>query len=456
MTHALLRLELQREQDVVLARQHARRIAERLGFEGQDATRIATAVSEVARNAYAYAGGGSVEFGVAGEGTEQSLAMTVSDEGPGIPHLQEVLDGRYASPTGMGVGIVGTRRLMDGFRVDTAPGGGTTVWMSKRLPRGAAPVGPQAAARIAQELARARPHDPLVEVRRQNQELLQALAALEARQEELLHLNRELEDTNRGVVALYAELDERAAQLRQANEVKAQFLSYMSHEFRTPLDSILSISGLLLNRVDGPLTEEQEKQVRFVRTSARDLLDMVDDLLGAARMDAGQVRVRPALFQVVDLYSAVRAMLRPLLDGAAPQLRFEEAEGIPALHTDEAKVAQILRNFVSNALKFTEEGEIRVSAELDGDGEHVVFRVRDTGIGIAPEDQERIFQDFAQVESRLQRRAGGTGLGLPLSRKLAELLGGSVGVQSTPGAGSTFWVRLPLNHPGAAVEAADS
>ena len=437
----LLSLPLLREEDVVIARRRAREAAERAGFERQDATRIATAVSEIARNAYGYAGGGTVELFVA----DGALGVRVADRGPGIPHLDEVLGGRYTSPTGLGAGITGARRLMDAVRIDTAQGRGTTVVMSMRLPPGAR-LGEAEVARIAADLVRAAPPEPVHELHEQNREVLRALAALEERKEELERLNRELEDTNRGVVALYAELDQRAEQLGQANDLKAQFLSYMSHEFRTPLDSILALSGLLLARTDGPLTEEQETQVGFVRRSARDLLDMVDDLLAASRMDAGQVKVRPSRFTVDDVYNAVRAMLRPLIDEKAPPLVWEVEPDLPTLHTDEAKVAQILRNLISNALKFTERGEVRVSAAR-GPGEGtVVFRVADTGIGIAPEDRERIFRDFAQVESHLQRRVRGSGLGLPLSRKLAVLLGGDLGVESTPGAGSVFSLVIPFTY----------
>jgi len=190
-----------------------------------------------------------------------------------------------------------------------------------------------------------------------------------------------------------------------------------------------------------------------VRRSARDLLDMVDDLLAASRMDAGQVRVRPSRFTVDDVYNAVRAMLRPLMEEGGVPLRWDAGAGIPVLHTDEAKVAQILRNLISNALKFTETGEIRISAE-PGVGGTVAFRVADTGIGIAPDDRERIFRDFAQVESHLQRRVRGSGLGLPLSRKLAALLGGELGVESTPGSGSVFSLVVPVTYTEPPVDAA--
>ena len=441
----LCSLELRADADVVAARQRAREVAERVGLDGQDQVRFATAVSEVARNAVRYAGEGRIEFDVEGGTGEQALMARVSDSGPGIPHLEEVLQGRYVSRTGMGMGLVGTRRLMDRFDIRTAPGVGTTVELGKRLPRTAAPVDAAARERVVAEMRRLQPVDPVQELQRQNAELVAALSEVRTRQDDLSRLNQELEDTNRGVVALYAELDERMEQLRRANKLRGQFMSYMGHEFRTPLDSILALSGLLLDRVDGPLADEQEKQVTFIRRSARDLLGLVDDLLDTARVEAGKAEVRPAPFTAAELFNALRATLRPLLVGEGTQLVFDDASALPPLMTDEPKLAQILRNLVSNALKFTEAGEVRVSARLL-DGDVVAFVVADTGVGIAPEDQARIFEDFAQVDGQVQRRRRGTGLGLPLSRKLAALLGGTLAVESRPGRGSAFTLRLPREY----------
>lgn len=442
---ALCTVLLRADADVVAARQRARQVAEQVGMEGQDLVRFATAVSEMARNAVRYAGGGRIEFDVDGPPGAQAMVARITDTGPGIPHLDEVLSGAYVSETGMGVGIVGTRRLMDRFDLRSAPGAGTVVVMAKRLHRTAPVLDERMRARVAEALARLSPVDPVEELQRQNAELVAALDEVRTRQEEMARLNQELEDTNRGVVALYAELDERVEQLRRANALRAQFMSYMSHEFRTPLDSILALSGLLLNRVDGELTDEQEKQVTFVRRSARDLLNLVDDLLDTAQVDAGKVSVHPAPFSVVELFSALRATLRPLLVGETTQLVFDDAAEVPPLFTDEAKVAQVLRNLVSNALKFTEAGEVRVSARTEAD-DAIVFAVRDTGVGIAVEDQARIFEDFAQVDGHIQRRRRGTGLGLPLSRKLAELLGGTLTLRSEPGLGSTFTLILPREY----------
>lgn len=269
-------------------------------------------------------------------------------------------------------------------------------------------------------------------------------AALIARlQSETVALREELDETNQGVLALYAELDTQAEELRQASDLKSRFLSYMSHEFRTPLGSILSINSLLADEIDGPLSPEQHKQVAFVSSAARELSDMVDDLLDLAKIEAGRISISPAWFDMFDLFSALRGMFRPIVDASAVDLIFEEPVGLPRLYTDDKKLAQILRNFISNSLKFTTRGEVRVSARLEG-ADKVRFAVSDTGIGIAPELHGALFEDFSQVDSPLQKRLRGTGLGLSLCKRFAALLGGEVGMDSAPGIGSNFFVIIPL------------
>ncbi len=438
----LFSIPVESEQDVVIARQRARDLAARVGFDLQDQTRIATAVSEIARNAFAYAGGGVAEFTIEGRTPPQVLIVTVRDRGPGIADLEAILEGRYRSQTGMGVGIVGARRLVDRFTIDSSREG-TSVVMGKLLPRRAAPLAPEALSMISSAMLAERAWTPLQEIRQQNLELVRALDVLRTRQDELIALNRELEDTNRGVVALYAELDEKAEHLRRADQMKSKFLSNMTHEFRTPLNSILALSKLLLEGVDGELNSEQRTQVEFVRKAASDLSELVNDLLDIAKIEAGKITVRPKEFTAQHLFSALRGMLRPLLVNRSLALVFDDVDALPPLYTDEGKVSQILRNFIANALKFTESGEVRVTARHEAAGDAIVFGVADTGIGIAPEDQETIFEEFTQLESHLQGRAKGTGLGLPLSRKLAEILGGRVEVESEPGKGSTFRTVIP-------------
>jgi len=450
MAVAIFHLSLRTERDVVQARQRAREVAAELGLDNQDQIRMATATSEIARNAFRYARNGKVEFAVGLE-EPQYLEVTVSDSGPGIANLDEILEGRYKSTTGMGMGILGTRRLMDGFEIDALPAG-TTVRMMKRIPRHQALMTQRTARELNRRLEQRTPESPYEEIEQQNQELLKTLQELRMRQEELELLNRELEDTNRGVVALYAELDERADYLRRASELKTKFLSNVSHEFRTPLNSIISLARLLMDRLDGDLSAEQMKQVRFIEGSAQDLQEMVNDLLDLAKVEAGKIRIRPKQFEVHELFSALKGMLKPLLaDNNSVELIFEDERDLPKLYTDEGKVSQILRNLISNALKFTPSGHVRVSAEISTEN-FVLFRVEDTGIGIPEEHHETIFREFSQVENPLQERHRGTGLGLPLCRNLTLLLGGKLSLTSEPNKGSTFSVWIPAVYVGEAAQ----
>ncbi len=456
----LISVSIREEVDIVTARQRARQLASELGFGSQDQVRIATAVSEIARNAFQYAGAGRVEFAVDLNSTPQLLSVVVSDEGRGIADVQAVLDGRYRSSTGMGIGLSGTRRLMDEFQLDSEPGAGTKVRFAKYLLPGRRVQMPEVST-LTSRLAQQRPGSAFEEVRQQNAELLRVLedvrareTELDRRQSELGRLNLELEETNRGVVALYAELDEKATALRRADELKSRFLSHVSHEFRTPLNSILALANLLITRADGDLTSEQERQVGYIKRSAQDLVEMVNDLLDLSRVEAGKTEIRRTRFELSQLFGVVRGIMRPLATNDAVTLVVEDAPPGLAIESDEAKVAQILRNLISNALKFTEHGHVRVYGRISASCDQVQICVTDTGIGISASDRDRIFQEFAQVDNPLQRRVKGTGLGLPLSRKLANLLGGDLAVVSSPGEGSTFTLTLPLD-AGSSADALD-
>jgi signal transduction histidine kinase len=444
----ILTVQVREEMDVVAARQRARQLAAVIGFSSQDQVRIATAVSEIARNAFQF-GGGRVEFAFNPSARPQSLSVSVIDGGPGIANLDAVLSGKHRSATGMGVGLMGSRRLMDTFEIDTKPGKGTTVHFSKFLPPDAPRLEMPGFLAMVGKLAQERPR-PAQEAHIQNRDLLETLESLrqrdvelQRRQEELLQINAELEETNRGVVALYSELDEKAAALLSADELKGRFLRHVSHEFRTPLNSILALSDLLLRRIDGELTLEQERQVGYIRKAARDLTEIVNDLLDLAKVESGKTEVHLARIHLGQLLSSLRGLMRPLVTTENVSLIFEEPPAHFHFDADESKISQILRNLISNALKFTEQGEVRVATEI-GPG-FLKVSVTDTGIGIAPEDQEHIFQEFAQVANPIQKRVKGTGLGLPLSRKLAALLGGELTVRSRPGAGATFTLTLPVS-----------
>ena len=432
------------------ARQRARQLSALLGFGQQDQTRISTAVSEIVRNAYQYAGGGRLDFSIDLQGRPQALWMQVSDDGPGIRNVAVVLSGAYVSRTGMGVGLAGARRLMDDFDVSSAPDQGTVVRFSKSIPAGSRPIESADLGVFCSSLSQQPAAGISEELQRQNQDLLQTLetlrireSELERRQQDLFRLNLELEETNRGVLALYAELDEKAAALRRADEMKSRFLSHVSHEFRTPVNAVLALTRLLLQRTDGELLPEQEKQVAYIRDAAQQLTEIVNDLLDLAKVDAGKTELRLTPIDVSHFLGSTRGLMRPLAVNEAVSLIFEEPPDGLRLESDESKLGQILRNLISNALKFTQQGEVRVSAGLSGTGDAILFSVKDTGIGIGPEDQKRIFHEFTQVEHPIQKHVKGTGLGLPLSQRLATLLGGTLVVESALGAGSTFRLSLP-------------
>jgi signal transduction histidine kinase/CheY-like chemotaxis protein len=442
MTWPIVSLTLKTEADIVTARLQARRLAELLKFDRHDQTRIATAVSEIARNAFLYANGGSIDFSLIETDGRQLLSIRVSDQGGGIDDLDSVLEGRHRTSGGAG-GIAGARRLMDAFRIESSADG-TVVELGHRLPTRAPRVSRAALDAVAANIKQRSLPDPLSALHEQNRELLHSLEDIRRRQDETEKLNLELQDTNRGVVALYAELEARAEQLRQASEIKSRFLSNMSHEFRTPLNSILALSRMLLDGIDGALNTEQQRQVGYIRQSAQDLLELVGDLLDLAKVEAGKVELKLTRFTVEEMFGALRGALKPLRDRADVDLIFEAADDLPPLYCDEGKVSQVLRNFVSNALKFTEHGEVRVSAHHDSRQHRIVFLVADTGIGIAATDQELIFEEFSQVDGHLQKNVKGTGLGLPLSRKLAELMNGEVWVESELGKGSAFYLAVPV------------
>lgn len=455
---------LDTREDVRAARRHVRRLAARLGFVPLDQIRIAAAVEAVARLATgSEAPGGDAADAEAGTG---AAAARAADAGASAGGRLEIAVASDASALSLDISVIhpalshaplepplpGLRHLMERIAIATrserGSGDEATVRMTQRLPRTAVPLDAAALAALGRELfaddeAGGVEDDELERER----DLLEALDALHQRQQELERVNVELEDTNRGVVALYAELDDRAVHLRRSDEMKSAFLSNMSHEFRTPLNSILALTRLLLDGVDGPLGTEQTTQISLIRRAAHDLTELVNDLLDLAKAEAGKITIRPTPFEIGGLFGSLRGLLRPLLSSESVALVFDDPAGLPRLTTDEAKVAQILRNFISNALKFTEQGEVRVTARLAPREDQVTFAVADTGVGIPPQDQERIFQEFTQLEHPLQKRVRGTGLGLPLSRKLAELLGGYVTLTSQPGVGSTFALVIPVLHP---------
>jgi signal transduction histidine kinase len=429
-------LEVRREDDIVRAHQTTRSVAAQLGFSGFEQTRLATAMSEIARNSLIYAGSGTIAFSL--DDAPRSFSITVTDRGPGIADLDEVLRGARRRTT-TGLGIPGARRLMDALTIESTRGS-TRVVMQKRLPRTAARFGSHVVAEVRARIVDHAADDPYQALQRAQQDISE-------RDVRLSELTQELHETNRGVMALYAELEERAEYQRRAAELKTRLLSEMGHELRTPLHSIVSVAQFLVDRLDGELNAEQDKQARLILEIGSKLTAYVNDLLDLSKAEAGKAPVHPSHVSIPELFGTLRRMLAPLLTSPNVELRFESPGNAGPLWTDESKLSQILRNLLANALKFTEQGYVAVRADGAGDG-FIAFEVEDTGVGIASEHQELIFEEFAQIEGPHQHRVRGTGLGLALSRRLAELLGGELTVRSQLGAGSTFRVLLPGTYRG--------
>jgi len=270
---------------------------------------------------------------------------------------------------------------------------------------------------------------------------------LDRRHQELVRVTSELDESKQGVLTMHAEITDQSQELQRQAQIRGRVLASASHELRTPLHAILGLSELLADGADGPLTGEQRKQVEFIRSAASELLQLVDDVLDLTQGEAGRASLRASRFTMADFITSLRGMLRPLVPASGPvELVWADAAPDAVLETDRGKLAQVVRNLVANALKFTEHGHVRVRAEL-GEDDSVKIAVADTGIGIAPADHERIFEEFVQLDSPQQRRVKGSGLGLPLSRRLTEALSGELTVASEPGLGSTFTVTIPRVHP---------
>ncbi len=429
MTDELASLHVRDLPGVFAARRLGRELAAGLGLEQQDQVRVATALSEVSRSAVSSGQTALVVFGA----DQGSLVLTVT------------VDGEQSEE-----GVIAASRLMD-----TVMAEGGTIRMIKRRPQGAA----YDLRAVRKWLTAMIPESTLDELRRQNQDLIASLEDVTRQKEQLLQLNTELqetnrgvmalygelsdelEQTNRGVVALYRELDEKSEQLRAASESKDRFWANVSHELRTPLNSITGLTRLLAEP-DGGLGTEQLYQVGLIRNATGTLLALVNDLLDVAKAESGRLVLDPAEVSLPALLATLRGLTKPMAEGKPVEVTVSADGAPPALLTDEMALTAILRNLLSNAIKYTDDGEVRLSVRTFTDT--VEITVSDTGTGIPAGQLERVFEEFYQVPGA---RRGGTGLGLPYARRLARLLGGELTLSSEAGAGTTAVLRLPHGLP---------
>ena len=232
-------------------------------------------------------------------------------------------------------------------------------------------------------------------------------------------------------------------ELEQASALKSQFLANMSHEFRTPLNAILGYTSMLLQGVAGDLTTHQRRNLARVEANSRHLLAIINDILDIARIEAGKMPLHVTDFKLAELIGEVLTEVEPIIVRSHVPVLSDIGPGLPRVRSDRQKVKQILINLLTNALKFTREGSVKISIGWDRAADRITMAVADTGIGIAPEDQQRVFDDFRQADNSPTREYGGAGLGLAICRRLATMLGGEIALESTPGVGSTFTITLP-------------
>jgi signal transduction histidine kinase/CheY-like chemotaxis protein/CHASE3 domain sensor protein len=296
------------------------------------------------------------------------------------------------------------------------------------------------------------------ELEEQGNALKETQARLELQQVELEQTNSQLEEQAQALEGQRDELSRAAAslqlkarELEQASQYKSDFLANMSHELRTPLNSLLILSKLLGDNADGNLSAEQVKFARTIESSGNDLLTLINDILDLSKIEAGHVEIQATQVSTERLASDLRKMFEPLAQQRGLELDIALADDAPrSIETDRQRLEQVLKNLLSNAIKFTERGSVTLSISSKDD-DQIEFAVADTGIGIAPEQRDAIFDAFRQADGTINRKFGGTGLGLSISRELVRLLGGTIRVTSEEGKGSTFIVDVPATYDPATV-----
>jgi signal transduction histidine kinase len=436
---------IRREPDILLARQRARQIAQCLQFTVGDVTRITTALSEVARNAFEYAGGGKVAFSVemlAGE--SQALVIRVTDDGPGIADLAAVLAPGFKSRTGLGAGISGSRALMDEFTITSAAGSGTQVCMSKTLPWAATRFAAGEAASLVDQLAKAAEATPFGELQIQNQALLNALQESSERQAEVERLGKVAGDARERAEAAQV-IAERSLVVRQ------RFMALTTHELRTPLTAVLGYLELLDMELAGSITPKQKDYLARIQLACGHLLGVMNDFLDMAQDEAGRLKVARHEGAARQVMSEAFSLVAPQAASRNVTIQLAEMSERVSYLGDVARVRQVLVNLLGNAISFTPAtGTVNVTASriteapagiaLAG-GPWCVIRVTDTGPGIPADKLGHVFDPFVQLTSDGQSTRKGSGLGLTVSRQLALLMGGDLTAESgQTGAVFTLWL----------------
>ncbi|WDT75167.1 MAG: ATP-binding protein [Candidatus Manganitrophus sp.] len=433
----ILSISIGKQSRLLTVRNKIRTVLDHLEIPRREQNRLIIALSELMRNTIQYAKSGELTLSAVQEGSTWSIAFVLSDKGPGIAHLDEILQGAYRFEPGRGFGIASAKRLLDEFGMQTVLGKGTKTCGRMKIGH-----------LHAQGLDEGR-MERLHETLAQQPDIEELVTTLREKEQLIEQLNHELNVTNEGIIALYREIDEKNVELSRANQMKSSFLASMSHELRTPLNSILALSQILLDRIDGDLSGEQEKQVTMIQDSGERLLQLINDILDLSRIEAGKVRIEKMWIDLRKVVQETITSMEPLAKKKGLTLRFVAPDSLPQVFADEARVRQILLNLLSNAVKFTPAGSILVSLALPlTEDREIAVSVQDTGIGIAQKNLVYIFEPFHQIDNTPARKYGGTGLGLSISKQLVELMGGRIWANSSVGEGSTFTFTLPMAKEG--------
>ncbi|WP_328585002.1 sensor histidine kinase [Streptomyces sp. NBC_00370] len=441
----LLAFDLASAQDVFALRRSGQSAAEALGLDAQDQVRLATALSELGRDRLGCAAL-TVTFALAGEAPPTLLVTLAWNSGP--PPSTESLE-------------LATRLVP---RLRHEPGDPRSRIVVEQP---AVALAPHEAHRRVSEALRRTDHTTLAEdLRAQTRDLIATLEETRAQREELRRLNEELEETNKGVLALYtelsqeleetnsgvvalhSELEDKSRQLRETSEAKTRFWTNISHELKTPVNAVVALSQLLLAPDSAYLDDEQKHRIALIASSGNTLLALVGDLLDVAKAESGQLEPHLEPVDLRTLVGQLGGVLRSMFPTDDVTFVTPEPKTLPVVVTDEVLLTRVLRNLLSNALKFTDSGEVRLDVEADSAGPWLIFTVSDTGVGIPAHELKRVFEEFYQVPGAHQRGRQGTGLGLPYARTLTELLGGTLRLTSRPGTGTRIVVRLPNPSPG--------